>query len=223
MILVLIFIFSYNRLRDIDEEVSDLLKLRKYVHIVDTCQVVITVALDIHDMLLPEVVAALIDVVFAILCICDIPEILILKILDHHIICLEYKVHNLVETVKDRLVEYLSMYILPLEDSSDSLARITKRLKFSDNLVHRLYLICSLLADLILGNLCQISSDLILDAVCDLFVLDELVIDRVELLRIGLIYCITDVSEAVAADLCEMDKLKLRFLKRKFRCTERTS
>lgn len=122
IILFIELIFSYYCLRDIDQEVTDLLKLCENVHIIDTCEVVVAVALDIDYMLLAEVVAALIDVVLAILCVRNILEMTVLEILDHHIVCLEDEIHHLVETVKDSLVEYLVMHFLSLKDTSDGLS-----------------------------------------------------------------------------------------------------
>ena len=46
----------------------------------------------------------------------------ILEVGYHHIESLLYKIHHLVETVKQRFVEYLSVCILSLEDTSDRLS-----------------------------------------------------------------------------------------------------
>ena len=78
---------SDNSLRNVDEEVTHLLKLCKDVHLIDSSEVVVAVALDIDDMLLAEVVATLVDVVLAVLCIGYIVEIfLVLEVLDHHVV-----------------------------------------------------------------------------------------------------------------------------------------
>ena len=119
---ILFVIFSYNCLRNIDKEVSYLLKFCNNVHEVNTCEVIVAVALDIHDVLLTEMISAFIDIVLCIMCIGDILEFRILKILDHYIITLLYEIHNLVQTVEKRLVEYLTVYILSLENTSDSLS-----------------------------------------------------------------------------------------------------
>ena len=53
-------------LRDVDKEVTYLLKLIDNIYIIYTCKVVVAVALDIDDMLLSEVVSAFIDIVLRI-------------------------------------------------------------------------------------------------------------------------------------------------------------
>ena len=122
VVLILMFILTYNSLRDVDKEVSDLLKFCKNVHIINTGKVVVAVALDIDDMLLTEVVAALVDVVLAVESIRDVAEILCLEVLDHHVISLDDKLAHLVQTIKDGLVEYLSLCLLSLENTSDRLS-----------------------------------------------------------------------------------------------------
>jgi hypothetical protein len=112
------FILSYNSLGDVDKEVSDLLELGKNVHVIYTCKVVVAVALDVDDVLLAEVVAALVDVILTVLSIRDVAKILVLEVLDHHVIRLDDQVTHLVQTVKDSLVEYLSVCLLSLEDTS---------------------------------------------------------------------------------------------------------
>ena len=68
---ILFRIFSYLSLRDVDQEVTDLLKLCKHVHEINACKIIVAVALDIDDMLLTKVISALVDVVLGVLGIRD--------------------------------------------------------------------------------------------------------------------------------------------------------
>ena len=101
------------------------------------------------------------------------------------------------------------MGILSLEDTSDRLAGVTERLHLADDLVHSLDLVCSLLTDLVLRNLIEICCDLEFDTVSDFLVLDEFLVQSIELVRILLVYCLTYITEAVAAYLCKMDDFLL--------------
>ena len=115
------------------------------------------------------------------------------------------------------------MDILPLEDTSDRLSRVSERLHLLDDLVDGLDHPGGLLAYLILGNLVHIGRNLILDPVCYLLVLDELVIQFIELLRIRLIDSLAQIAESVAADFRKMDDFLLGLFERKLCSGKRTS
>ena len=100
-------------------------------------------------MLFSEVISALVDIVLAVLCVRDVAETRILEVFNHHVVTSLHEIHHLVQTVKDRLVEYLSVSISSLKDSSDCLTGITERLQLADDLVHCLDLGSCFLADFV--------------------------------------------------------------------------
>ena len=60
---------SFKVLRDIDHEVSHLFKFVYYIHIVNTCLIVLSVGLYILNLCLTEIIAQIVDAVFCITCI----------------------------------------------------------------------------------------------------------------------------------------------------------
>ena len=121
-----LFITSLDcSLGNVDQEVSDLLEFVQHIDIINTSKVIVAVAFDVDDMLLPEVISALVDIVFGIDRIGNVPEIPVLQVIYHHVVALLHKVHHLVETVEKSLVEDLLVDVLPLEDPADRLTGVT--------------------------------------------------------------------------------------------------
>ena len=71
-------------------------------------------------MLFAEVISAFIDIVLCIFGIGNLLEIWILEIFYHDVIALLHEINDHVQTVKDRLIEYLLMHIFSLEYTADS-------------------------------------------------------------------------------------------------------
>ena len=193
-------------LGDVDDEVAHALQAVQYVYVVDACLVVLRVVFDVLYLGIAEVVTHVVDTVLGIVGIgylLQCAPVGIHQIIYHGVVGVVHGIHHALEFLDGILVEGLVVHISSGEDAADNLARVAERFQFLDYLVHGLYLLGGVLADITGRDTVQEGGDLVLYAVGDFLVLDELVAVFVELVFLCLPYGCTGIAEAFLGNLCK--------------------